>query len=335
MKDVGLDVEWQVIYGREEFFNATKLMHNALQGNPQDLTEEQWDTWQRYNEMNARELVAGLGRLPRPRPAAGRDVLARARRRRAAGCGAATSTSRRRTRRRSSGCCPTSRDYPAVAVPHGSSTCPPGMDGTVNIVPPAIDPLAPKNMALSPEDAVVRLRPVRHRRRPAADVPGLALRPVEGPARRDRRLPDRQGGDARRAARARRLDGLRRPRGLGLLQRDDRPRRRRPGHPHPQQLQQRRRDRGQRLPVARRRRDPEVDARGLRPDRQPRRCGRRGRSSAATSAASRCRWRTAISGYLVDRRRGLRRSARSTSCATRRWARRSGARGKEHVRRHS
>ena len=32
MRDVGLDCEWQVIYGREEFFNATKLMHNALQG---------------------------------------------------------------------------------------------------------------------------------------------------------------------------------------------------------------------------------------------------------------------------------------------------------------
>ena len=30
---------------------------------------------------------------------------------------------------------------------------PDGMDGDVNIVPPAIDPLAPKNMALSPEDA--------------------------------------------------------------------------------------------------------------------------------------------------------------------------------------
>src|SRR3712207_9168274 len=27
------------------------------------------------------------------------------------------------------------------------------MGGTVNVVPPAIDPLAPKNMALSPEDA--------------------------------------------------------------------------------------------------------------------------------------------------------------------------------------
>ena len=47
MRDVGLEVEWQVIYGREEFFNSTKLMHNALQGNPQDLTEEQWATWSR------------------------------------------------------------------------------------------------------------------------------------------------------------------------------------------------------------------------------------------------------------------------------------------------
>src|SRR5436305_11994144 len=59
MKDVGLDCEWQVIYGREEFFNATKLMHNALQGAPEDLTEEQWATWQRYNEINAKELSDG------------------------------------------------------------------------------------------------------------------------------------------------------------------------------------------------------------------------------------------------------------------------------------
>src|SRR4051794_41213653 len=56
MRDVGLEVEWQVIFGREEFFNATKLMHNALQGSPQDLTEEQWATRFQYNEMNAREL---------------------------------------------------------------------------------------------------------------------------------------------------------------------------------------------------------------------------------------------------------------------------------------
>ena len=45
MKDVGLDCEWQVIYGREEFFNATKLRHNALQGAPQDLSEAEWEAW--------------------------------------------------------------------------------------------------------------------------------------------------------------------------------------------------------------------------------------------------------------------------------------------------
>ena len=59
MRDVGLDCEWHVIYGREEFFNATKVLHNALQGAPVDLDEEQWATWRQYNEMNARELSAG------------------------------------------------------------------------------------------------------------------------------------------------------------------------------------------------------------------------------------------------------------------------------------
>ena len=291
MKDVGLDVEWQVIYGREEFFNATKLMHNALQGAPEDLSDEQWDTWRRYNEMNARELVGGwdvASSTTRSRRRCTRSCPRRPR----AGCGAATSTCRRRTRTRSSGCCPTSR-LPAVALPHAASTCRAGMGGNVNIVPPAIDPLAPKNMALSPEDAAYVCEQFGIDVDRPLMLPGLALRPVEGPARRDRRLPARQGGGPDGPARAGRLDGLRRPRGLGLLQRDHRPRRRRPRHPHPQQLQQRRRDRGQRLPVALRRPDPEVHARGLRPDRHRGDLEGPARSSAATSAASRCRSRTA------------------------------------------
>ena len=59
MIDVGLDIEWQVIYGREEFFNTTKLMHNALQGAPQDLDEEQRRIWHHYNEINAAQLSEG------------------------------------------------------------------------------------------------------------------------------------------------------------------------------------------------------------------------------------------------------------------------------------
>jgi hypothetical protein len=59
MQDVGIEAEWQVIVGREEFFNATKLLHNALQGNPLDLSPEEWTTWEQYNEMNARGLEGG------------------------------------------------------------------------------------------------------------------------------------------------------------------------------------------------------------------------------------------------------------------------------------
>jgi trehalose synthase len=43
--------------------------------------------------------------------------------------------------------------YPA-AVFHMPQYVPPGMHEIAHIVPPAIDPLAPKNMAFSPEDAV-------------------------------------------------------------------------------------------------------------------------------------------------------------------------------------
>ena len=32
MKDVGLDVHWEVIKGSLDFFNVTKKIHNALQG---------------------------------------------------------------------------------------------------------------------------------------------------------------------------------------------------------------------------------------------------------------------------------------------------------------
>jgi trehalose synthase len=44
------------------------------------------------------------------------------------------------------------QDYPQSLF-HVPAYVPDGMRGKVNIVPPAIDPLAPKNMALSPEDA--------------------------------------------------------------------------------------------------------------------------------------------------------------------------------------
>src|SRR5207253_8483380 len=59
MADAGLDVEWRVIHGQEQFFEAMKTIHNALQGNPVGLTPDQVDTYRRYNELNAAELEEG------------------------------------------------------------------------------------------------------------------------------------------------------------------------------------------------------------------------------------------------------------------------------------
>jgi trehalose synthase len=53
MRDVGLDAEWQVIEGADEFFEVTKACHNGLQGMDIPFTEEMRDIWRRYNEMNA------------------------------------------------------------------------------------------------------------------------------------------------------------------------------------------------------------------------------------------------------------------------------------------
>ena len=113
-----------------------------------------------------------------------------------AGSGAATSTSRRRTRRRSSACCRTSATT-RTRSSTSPTTCPPAWTGRCTSSRPAIDPLAPKNMALSPEDAAYVCQQFGVDVDRPLLLPGLALRPVEGPDRRDRRLPGGQGGDPR------------------------------------------------------------------------------------------------------------------------------------------
>ncbi len=151
MCDVGLECEWQVIYGREEFFNATKLLHNALQGHPTDLDTEQWITWRRYNEMNARELSSGwdVCIVHDPQPAALYTLVPEKAQSWVWRCHIDLSTPNPDTMAQ---LLPFLADYPETLF-HVTDYVPAGLNGSVNIVPPAIDPLAPKNMALSPEDA--------------------------------------------------------------------------------------------------------------------------------------------------------------------------------------
>ena len=53
MIDAGLQADWQVIRGSDEFYNVTKAMHNSLQGMFIDWTPEMRDIWLRQNALNA------------------------------------------------------------------------------------------------------------------------------------------------------------------------------------------------------------------------------------------------------------------------------------------
>lgn len=57
MNDAGLDVEWQIILGSDDFFNVTKASHNGLQGMPLPFSEEMKEVWRDYNRKNAENFV--------------------------------------------------------------------------------------------------------------------------------------------------------------------------------------------------------------------------------------------------------------------------------------
>jgi trehalose synthase len=154
MQDAGLDVEWRIIHGAEEFFEVTKTIHNALQGNPAGLDEQQRACFTRYQELNAREIDGSAYDfvvVHDPQPIGVIDY--------APGEGSAKwiwrghidfSTPNEQVL---AFLLPSLARYDA-AVFHLAAYAPRrlGLPQCV-IWPPAIDPLAPKNMALSVEDA--------------------------------------------------------------------------------------------------------------------------------------------------------------------------------------
>jgi trehalose synthase len=165
MEDVGLEADWQVMLGREEFYNATKRLHNSLQGNPDSLTEEEWQIYERYNALNATEISGDWDVIivHDPQPAAIKRHVPNKATAWIWRCHIDLSTPNPEAIARM---VPFIREYDA-SVWHVEQYVPqelrpvvagsnPGPDGSldgVHIIPPAIDPLSPKNMALSPEDA--------------------------------------------------------------------------------------------------------------------------------------------------------------------------------------
>ena len=152
MRDVGIDAEWQVMLGREEFYNATKRIHNALQGNPSVPSEEEWKVYHRYNALNATEITGGWDVIVThdPQPAAIHEHVPEKARLWAWRCHIDLSTPNPEVLER---ILPLIAPYD-VKVFHLEEYIPAGIDGRMgHVCPPAIDPLSPKNMQLSPEDA--------------------------------------------------------------------------------------------------------------------------------------------------------------------------------------
>jgi trehalose synthase len=72
LQSVGLDAQWEVIAGNEEFFSTTKAFHNALQGQEQKIPPAMLENYLEVNRDNAQNisLEADFVFIHDPQPAA-------------------------------------------------------------------------------------------------------------------------------------------------------------------------------------------------------------------------------------------------------------------------
>lgn len=152
MNDAGLRADWKVMHARDEFFNVTKAMHNALQGDAHGLSDEDRAVFERYTLMNVGGMTDeyDVVIVHDPQPAGFRLNLPDSAARWVWRCHIDLSTPN-----------PGVLDFLLpmlepydLSVFHMAQYIPPGhrLPDPV-VMPPAIDPLAPKNMSLSGEDA--------------------------------------------------------------------------------------------------------------------------------------------------------------------------------------
>jgi trehalose synthase len=157
MRDVGLEAEWDIMFGSEPFFNVTKSFHNALQGAEYELTVEDRAIYEEYNRMSAEALQKSgeewdVILVHDPQPALLKYLTG--------GlspetkwvwrCHPDLSTPNREVL---DYLVPHIADYDAQIYTMQEYTPPDVHLPGLTLIPPAIDPLSPKNMALSTDDA--------------------------------------------------------------------------------------------------------------------------------------------------------------------------------------
>ena len=194
MNDVGLRAEWQVMTADNEFFNVTKSFHNGLQGAAVELTDEVRALYEDVNRRNAAQLTRHYDFVVvhDPQPCALRAW--------AAADGAGEHALDLALPHRHLDARPDALRLPAAVHP----PLRPGdlHDGRLRSRRPGHSargrasghrPAGPQEHDAGARRRPLHRAPVRHRRGPSAAAAGLALRSVEGPAGRGRRLPAGQG----------------------------------------------------------------------------------------------------------------------------------------------
>lgn len=149
-RSLGLQADWRIIPGTEEFFRVTKSFHNALQGAPMELTPQARDTYMRHSHHIASLLGTRYDFVivHDPQPAALRALRPDAGSRWVWRCHIDTSEPNRQVLEF---LIPLLREYDALVFTM-SQFIPPGLDHPhTATIPPGIDPLSPKNMALAKE----------------------------------------------------------------------------------------------------------------------------------------------------------------------------------------
>ena len=150
---LGLIADWKIISGDDAFFQATKTMHNALQGAPKGLTGAQREAYLANAEQNARLLEEEYDFVfvHDPQPAAILSLRGKGRSRWVWRCHIDTSQPNPEAL---AFLRPYLAEYDA-AVFTMAEFIPPGFPvERIRIIPPAIDALSPKNLPL--EDGLAR-----------------------------------------------------------------------------------------------------------------------------------------------------------------------------------
>jgi trehalose synthase len=151
-RGLGIDCSWLVMRGDDPFFQVTKKLHNALQGAGAGLSDDDWDTYMACNRLNASCLSADYDVvfLHDPQPAAVLQFVDRGSTRWIWRCHIDTSTPNPGAWERIAGLVG-GFDAAVFSLPDFVG---PGLQGLPTaIIPPAIDPITPKNRPMLKEDA--------------------------------------------------------------------------------------------------------------------------------------------------------------------------------------